>query len=1473
MDSVYIDFVDQARSPDRRRRVRDSYISSRRGSVGIDVFDPVGVAELQRSISRATGRRYSISSSHAQASELTLEPPPFRKEEKGFDFEAVLRGILKTRGERDLHTRELGVVFDNLTVKGLGSAEAYQPSIDGIINPSNLIRNISSARHPQTRTILSGFEGLVRPGEMLLVLGIPGAGCSTFLKTLANQRAEYHSVTGDVNYDSLKSEEIRDSYRGDVLYCPEDDVHFASLTVEQTLRFAAKCRAPQGKERLGRSRKDYEDAFVDVLLTVFGLKHARNTPVGDASIRGVSGGEKKRVSICEVLASRACIGCWDNSTRGLDASTALEYVQALRIASDLTRMTTMVALYQAGESLYELFDKVCVIYEGRMAYFGSTDAAKQYFMDMGYQPVDRQTTADFLVSVTDPASRRIRPGLSPAMIPRTAEDFASAFVTSELGQLNRREIEEYRREFVGKEELAQEYRDCVQAESASHTRKGSPYLISLPMQTRAVMLRRVQIILGNPFATGALIFAYLYQGLIAGTVYFQMSTDTGSFFSRTGVLYFGVLFAALLSMSEIPALFSQRPIIVRQRDWGWYHPFVDSLALTLVDIPVTTLTIIGFSLLIYFLPRLQQSAGQFFIYTLFVLASTLTMKSYFRALAAVSKVLAPAQTLGGILVMGTTMYAGYMLPKPYMIGALKWLVYINPLYFAFDALMSNEFHTIHGECTNVVPTGPGYANMTWDNRACAEVGYIPGQSTVDGSRYIELSYGYSYSHLWRNFGIMVTFFVGFTSLLLFFTEINSGARADTTRVLFHRKAVKAPARPDDVEKAVPGSVADEKHTNKGGSSTRAITQAMTDIFTFRNINYTVTLKKGEQRRLLNNVSGYVAPGKLTALMGESGAGKTTLLNVLAERVESGVVTGERLINGRPLPRDFQAQTGYCQQMDTHLGTDTVREALLFSAILRQPASVPLAEKEAYVDECLRVCGLEEYQHASVGSLGVEFRKRTTIGVELAAKPKLLIFLDEPTSGLDSQSAWAIMSFLRDLADQGQAILCTCATLLTFTHFLKPSGELFQVFDRLVLLRKGGETVYVGDIGHNSNRLIKYFESNGARPCKPGENPAEYMLEAIGAGATAQSAQDWHAIWKESPAASQLELEMDQVYQKSRSQGPDAVSVVRHSDFANSWFTQVYVLTRRNFISYWRDPPYIIAKIMMNIFGGLFIGFSFFQADSTQRGMTNKVMAMFMATIMAIPLVSQLQAVFIDLRNIYEIRERPSKIYSWTALLASQYIVEIPWNIFGSSVFFLILYWTIGFDTDRAGYMYLLLCIVFPFYYTSVGQAVASMGPNVQIAQVLFTTFFSFVLTFDGVVQPFSQLGWWKWMYWVSPFRYLLEGLLGQVLGDQTMACADIELVTVQPPSGLTCSQYLDPYMSVAGGYLTNPNATSSCEFCSTRTTDAYLGAVFNIYDRYHWRDLGIMVAYVGFNLAATYVLTWFFRIRRGNLTGLFRKSK
>ena len=224
----------------------------------------------------------------------------------------------------------------------------------------------------------------------------------------------------------------------------------------------------------------------------------------------------------------------------------------------------------------------------------------------------------------------------------------------------------------------------------------------------------------------------------------------------------------------------------------------------------------------------------------------------------------------------------------------------------------------------------------------------------------------------------------------------------------------------------------------------------------------------------------------------------------------GTVTGDFKVDGRPLPRFFQDATGFAEQQDIHEPTQTVREIMQFSALLRQPNEVPKAEKYEYVERIIDLLEMRNIAGAMVGEAGAglnqEQRKHLTIGVELASKPELLMFLDEPTSGLDSGAGFNIVRFLHKLADAGQAILCTI-------H--QPSAVLIERFDELILLKTGGRVVYHGELGKDSQKMIKYFESNSAHKCSSDMNPAEYMLEAIGAGNPNYKGQDHGDVWVDS----------------------------------------------------------------------------------------------------------------------------------------------------------------------------------------------------------------------------------------------------------------------------------------------------------------------------------------------------------------------
>ena len=239
----------------------------------------------------------------------------------------------------------------------------------------------------------------------------------------------------------------------------------------------------------------------------------------------------------------------------------------------------------------------------------------------------------------------------------------------------------------------------------------------------------------------------------------------------------------------------------------------------------------------------------------------------------------------------------------------------------------------------------------------------------------------------------------------------------------------------------------------------------------------------------------------------------------------------------------------------------------------------------------------------------------TIGVELAARPKLLLFLDEPTSGLDSQTSWSICDLMEKLTRNGQAILCT-------VH--QPSSLLFQRFDRILLLAKGGRTVYFGDIGRESHALLDYFARNGGPKYDAGQNPAEYMLAAIGAAPGAQTSIDWPQVWMDSQERKEVQVELtrlrDLINQPSSVMNSSAGS---HQAFAASFMTQLSTVGKRVAQQYWRTPSYIYSKAILTVGCSLLIGFSFFDGDNTQQGLQNQMFGVFMFLFVVIQLIYQI----------------------------------------------------------------------------------------------------------------------------------------------------------------------------------------------------------------------------------------------------------
>ncbi|GME88160.1 unnamed protein product [[Candida] boidinii] len=379
------------------------------------------LSTLSRTLSRLTSKQMS----------------KFEINKEDFDLQKILKFLQRQDDEQGLG-KSTNVIFENLDVIANNTSASIAPTtleilFGPVLAARKALSNKPDANKPKskpekTRKLIRNVTGYVKPGEMLLVLGRPGAGCSTMLKAVSGETRAFIKTEGSVSFNGIDQDTMMKRFKNQVIYNPELDVHFPHLTVEQTLKFAIACRTPNVRFN-NISRTDYVDNILDLWSTVFGLSHVYKTKVGNDYVRGVSGGQRKRVSIAEAMVTRASVYSFDNATRGLDASTALEFIETLRAATNITRSTSLVTIYQAGEGIYKTFDKVTVLYLGRQIYFGPADQAKQYFVDLGFECLPRQTTSEFLTAVTDPLGRTARQGME-GVVPNTADEFEKIWLQS-----------------------------------------------------------------------------------------------------------------------------------------------------------------------------------------------------------------------------------------------------------------------------------------------------------------------------------------------------------------------------------------------------------------------------------------------------------------------------------------------------------------------------------------------------------------------------------------------------------------------------------------------------------------------------------------------------------------------------------------------------------------------------------------------------------------------------------------------------------------------------------------------------------------------------------------------------------------------------------------------------------------------------------------------------------------------------------
>ncbi|KAG6001236.1 hypothetical protein E4U54_001136 [Claviceps lovelessii] len=1370
-----------------------------------------------------------------------------------FDLEAALRGNLAAGEAVGIKDKHIGACWDGLTVKGIGGNANYvQTFPDAFVNFFHIftpvMKLLGMGKKPVETKLLDGFQGVCNPGEMVLVLGKPGSGCTTFLKVIANQRHGYTSVQGDVFYGPWSAKEFK-RYRGEAVYNAEDDIHHPTLTVEQTLGFALDTKMP-AKRPGNMTKTEFKQHVISTLLKMFNIEHTRKTIVGDHFVRGISGGERKRVSIAEMMITNACILSWDNSTRGLDSSTALDFARSLRIQTNLYKTTTFVSLYQASENVYNLFDKVMVIDEGKQIYFGPAKEARRYFEGLGFAPQPRQTTPDYLTGCTDEFERRYAPGRSASDVPHSPDTLLQAFHKSSYQKRIEYEIATYKRDLEQEKHKHEDFHIAVK-ESKRGASKKSVYQVGFHLQVWALVKRQFILKLQDRFNLTLAWVRSLITAIVLGTLYLHLEETSASAFSKGGLIFFALLFNAFQAFSELAGAMMGRSIVNKHRAFAFHRPSALWIGQILVDQFFSAFEIMVFSIIVYFMTGLVRDAGAFFTFYLMLLSANIAMTLFFRILGCVSPDYDHAIKFAVVVISFFVITSGYIIQYQSQKGWLRWMYWINPLGLIFTSLMQNEFQRINMTCTagSLIPSGPGYNDI--NHQVCTLPGSNAGTTLVNGADYIAQGFSYYPGDLWRNWGIVV-------AIIIFFLLLNV-VLGEVVTLGMGGNAFKIYLRPSKERKALNKQLMEKREarrTDKSNEAGSGLRMKSESILTWENLCYDVPVASGT-RRLLNNIFGYVRPGELTALMGASGAGKTTLLDVLASRKNIGVISGDVLVDGSKPGKQFQRSTSYAEQLDLHEPTQTVREALRFSADLRQPYGTPVAERHAYVEEIIALLEMELIADCIIGTaeagLTVEQRKRVTIGVELAAKPELLLFLDEPTSGLDSQSAFNIVRFLKKLANAGQAILCTI-------H--QPNAALFESFDRLLLLQRGGRTVYFGDIGEDASILRAYLKRNGAEAA-PTDNVAEFMLEAIGAGSARRFGdRDWAEIWDDSPELEQVKKAIVEMREERKLVAQGSCHEPE-TEYASPAHHQLKIVCRRMFRGFWRSPNYLFTRLFNHFAVAFIAGLAYLNLDNSRSSLQYTVFVIFQVTVLPALIITQVEVMFHIKRALF-FRETSSKMYSSFTFVTAIAAAEMPYSVLCAIVFYVCLYFMPGLDAtpSRAGYQFLMILIAEVFAVT-MGQAIAALTPSPRISAQLDPLIVTVLSLFCGVTIPLHQMpGFWRaWLYQLDPFTRLISGMVTTALHGLKVACTSGEVNRFVAPDNTTCGEYMTPFFEAgASGYLVN-NETQNCEYCAYGVGDEFFTPLGLSFDN-RWRDLGIFLAFVGSNLIILYTASRFLNFNR-----------
>jgi ABC-type multidrug transport system ATPase subunit len=540
--------------------------------------------------------------------------------------------------------------------------------------------------------------------------------------------------------------------------------------------------------------------------------------------------------------------------------------------------------------------------------------------------------------------------------------------------------------------------------------------------------------------------------------------------------------------------------------------------------------------------------------------------------------------------------------------------------------------------------------------------------------------------------------------------------------------------------------------------------------------------------LLDGVSGEAREGEIMAVLGASGAGKSTLIDALASRIQRESLRGAITLNGDALDsRLLRVISAYVMQDDLLYPMLTVAETLMYSAEFRLPRSLSASKKRSRVQALIDQLGLRAAANTIIGDEGHRGvsggeRRRVSIGIDIIHDP-IILFLDEPTSGLDSTSAFMVVKVLQRIAQSGSVVIMSI-------H--QPSYRILGLLDRLLFLSKG-RTVYYGPPA-----ALPFFFSEFGQPIPEGENPAEFALDHIreldGSHAGTEELVRFNKSWQEKPlsravsavsAGDKPSLSLKEAICLSVARGKlvsgmsttsaadttEVAATTQVSTYANPWWVELWVLTRRGFTNTRRTPELFLIRFGAVVVTAFILATIFWRLDNTPKGVNERFS--FFAIAMSTMFYTSADAlpVFLIERYIF-LRETAHNAYRRSSYTLSNAIVAFPPLVFLSVAFAAITFFAVGLAGGAEGFIFFVLIVLASFWAGSgFVTFLSGVVPHVIIGYTVVVAVLAYFLLFSGFFVTRDRIpDYWIWFHYLSLIKYPYEAVMQNEFGADPGKC-------------------------------------------------------------------------------------------------------